>query len=258
MTIESVQGTFGNSFHVSIGEVERIRSALPVLNGRLISHVTEWAKHFFGSVAVHGNLIWYIWLWAVYPSTLLLSNSVSIIESSEPVSTNIGGQRPFSNPDWIIKTICNLSDIFGIVVASSINICEGFWISCFDEGLIVVDIHGNSVVLWVKKIVPDLWVEVKLCIVEQEPGIVRVKFHELSRFSIPFLQHFSNWIELRLVERFKSIESFVSTPFLEETFMDLQSPFLSLVVNVIVLLGRLVPVTEPSCSLIWPVREFGI
>ena len=63
---------------------------------------------------------------------------------------------------------------------------------------------------------------------------------------------------LWLVDWLKGVESTVGSPSLQETLMNLEPPVDGLEVNVIVLLGRKVPVSKPVSCLDWPMLESSI
>lgn len=107
-----------------------------------------------------------------------------------------------------------------------------------------MNIYRHSVVIFWEKTVPHFRLEVKLGVMEYEPAIWVVFSDYLSGLRVPFFQNFGDWLILWLVNWLKCINLF--TPFFKEGFMDLESPLLRLVVDIIVLHGCKVPITEPS------------
>jgi len=186
MIVERIQSTLGNLFDIIIREMKRVRSASTYLNCSLIFHISKWSKNCCFSIAIDSNITGKVWLRANNSLAFLLRVCVSIIESSKPVSTDIGGKSPLTNPDWIIKSIGNFCNVSLVVITSSINICEIFFIIRFDECLVVMDIDCDSVVTLVKKTIPYLWVEIELSVMEYEPSIVCVFSYKFSRFLVPF------------------------------------------------------------------------
>ena len=115
-----------------------------------------------------------------------------------------------------------------------------------------MDIYSHSVII-LKKSIPHLWLVVKLGVVENKPAIWIVFFDYLSRLCVPFFENFSYWLELRLVDWLKGIN--LGAPFLHETFMNLKIPFLRSVIDIIVLLCGIIPVSKPSWGVVFPVGE---
>jgi len=93
--------------------------------------------------------------------------------------------------------------------------------------------------------------------VHNKPSISCISLNEFSRLSVEVLENINEWMILWLIDWFKGVESTVASPSLQESLMDLEPPVDGLEVDVIVLLGREVPISKPVGGLDWPMSEMS-
>ena len=89
MLIKSIKSTLSELLDLLLIKMKRIRCTLSVMNIDNFLNVWEvalavWSVGLFGSVEVHGMLVWKIALWAVKLFTGVLRPHVTIVESSKP------------------------------------------------------------------------------------------------------------------------------------------------------------------------------
>jgi len=126
-----------------------------------------------------------------------LRDSVSVIETSKPHSTHIGGERPLSKPDLVFELLSDGS--FALVVRA---VCVGI-ISSGVPSLVLVMVNSNFInVIISKEIIPSVRFVMER-IVENEMSLWSISLNHLSYLSVEVfkdnqvgvLPWFIDWLE---------------------------------------------------------------
>ena len=134
--------------------------------------------------------------------TLLLHVNVSIVESSEPMSTSVCRQSPLAEPNWVVEACCS----FRLVLVSVAVPLSGV-LSLTIKSVIVVVVNCDFViVVFGEQVVPCVGVVVPR-IVKYEYRLGSVPLHQFPRRSVELFQEpsFSVWFH-RLVNWLKCVE----------------------------------------------------
>jgi len=126
-----------------------------------------------------------------------LRDSVSVIETSKPHSTDIGGERPLSKPDLVFELLSDGS--FTLVIRA---VCVGI-ISSGVPSLVFVMVNSNFInVIISKEIIPSVRFVMER-IVENEMSLWSISLNHLSYLSVEVfkdnqvgvLPWFIDWLE---------------------------------------------------------------
>ena len=86
------------------------------MNSNIISiSRSKWSQNFCRSIEIYCKFFRKVWSRTINPFTLKLRRSICIIESSQPHSTNISSQCPFTKPNIVFEILCILSFSFIII-----------------------------------------------------------------------------------------------------------------------------------------------
>ena len=114
MSIVGVEVALGNRLHIVVGEESGILEALALLDADLLWFLgSERTVDILGSIEINSEFSGQVRDGAVNLLACELWVSVAIVESSEPVSTDISGKRPLSEPYFILERV----SVFGVVLS---------------------------------------------------------------------------------------------------------------------------------------------
>ena len=174
---------------------------------------------------------------------------VSVVEATEPHSTDVGTESPFSKPDGVLE-VFQVIEMGLKLVAVGQNLLF-MAVPCH----VVVSIQNDVfAVIIIEKIVP--FPEVGVALVHKHKKNIGVYFADLlTAIAIVLFENFHIRISPGLVGRLNSIESGVVTVHLHEVGNVVDTPLDLFVIDVVVALGVEVPVTHPVGCLDGSVQE---
>mmetsp|Transcript_44632 Transcript_44632/g.60496 ORF Transcript_44632/g.60496 Transcript_44632/m.60496 type:complete len:224 (-) Transcript_44632:103-774(-) len=193
-------------------------------------------------------LFWQVGVWAINPVAVELGTGSSIVETGKPHSADVSCKRPFSNPDIIFDFLSNwhVFLVEGTVVVDGIHLpapCD-----------VVMSIHNDILmVIVIEHGVPAL-TEVE-SILEHKLQSRLLLSHQVAYAAVEVHKSVSGSVAPWFVNRFNSINSRVITPLFQESINGIQSPVNVILVNIVVRLSILVPITDPVSTLVTPVVE---
>lgn len=162
-----------------------------------------------GSVEINSNFLWKISLWAINSLASKLWISVTVIESSEPVSTYISSKSPFSEPNFVFDLISGGSVTFVV----STELFSG--IHTLVPSLIVMMIHSNFIdIIISEEIIPHSWVIMER-VMEDEVSLWCMLLDKWSNASIEVLENINIRTPPWLVNWLERTKGLVGTPSLE-------------------------------------------
>jgi len=221
VSVEDVHDALTEAHDLVVSVPSGIDSACSVLNGGLTEVETilaEGAQSSSGTIEIGGLLI-QVGVRALNALALAGCWSVSVVETSEPCGTDVGGKRPFTNPNVVLDVVSvgNVSTIF-VTVVTNVSVSS-------TPSKVLMGVHDNVLmIIIIKEIVPEISIKVESVMEDELQARLLLLHHDLD-ISVEILEEINVRAPPWLVNGLDGIEGLMVTPDVEETLDGILSPY---------------------------------